>query len=113
MSKKRLSRDGIVYSTDPDFTPGQENVEPEETLSPRLQKLRIRLDTKQRGGKAVTLIEGFSGREADIQDLGKALKGYCGTGGAVKSGEILIQGDQRDKVLQWLLKNGYSGTKKV
>lgn len=103
---------GFVYSTDPDFNfePGQDNI---DTPVPAEQKLRIRLDTKNRAGKAVTLIEGFIGQPNDLEQLGKKLKAYCGTGGSAKDGEIIVQGDQRDKVLQWLLKNGYSKTKKI
>jgi translation initiation factor 1 len=112
MSKKKPNSSGIVYSTDPDFRI-EEDVHQEETAAPRAQKLRVRLDTKQRAGKAVTLIEGFSGRSEDLEDLGKKLKGYCGTGGSVKDGLIIIQGDQRDKILQWLLKNDYSSSKKA
>ena len=112
MSKKKPNSSGIVYSTDPDFRI-EEDISPEETLAPRAQKLRIRLDTKQRAGKAVTLVEGFIGRTEDLEDLGKKLKAYCGTGGSVKDGLIIIQGDQRDKILQWLLKNDYSSSKKA
>lgn len=112
MSKKKPSKDGIVFSTDPSFSYEQEN-EDVQTLSPEQQKLRIRLDTKQRAGKAVTLITGFIGKEEDLEDLGKKLKNFCGTGGSVKDGEILVQGDQRDKVLQWLLKNQYKNSKKA
>jgi len=112
MSKKKPNSSGIVYSTNPDFRI-EEDVYQEETLAPRAQKLRVRLDTKQRAGKAVTLVEGFLGRAEDLEDLGKKLKGYCGTGGSVKDGLIIIQGDQRDKVLQWLLKNGFVKSKKV
>ena len=112
MSKKKSNSNGIVYSTDPGFRL-DEDLPQEETLAPRQQKLRIRLDTKQRGGKAVTLIEGFAGTAADLEDLGKKLKAYCGTGGSVKDGLILVQGDQRDKVLQWLLKHDYSSSKKA
>ena len=77
------------------------------------QKLRIRLDTKHRAGKAVTLINGFIGKEEDVEDLGKKLKSFCGTGGSAKDGEIIVQGDQREKVMQWLVKNGYKQVKKI
>jgi translation initiation factor 1 len=113
MSKKRPNRNGIIYSTDPDFRPEQEESSKEQTLPAAQQKLRVRLDTKHRAGKAVTLVEGFAGTSEDAEDLGKKLKNFCGTGGSVKDGEILVQGDQRDKVLQWLLKNGYKTSKKV
>jgi len=111
MSKKKADSRGFVYSTDPNFhfEATNENI---ETLSPAQQKLKIRLDTKHRGGKAVTLIEGFIGNDEDLQELGKKLKTFCGTGGSAKDGEIIIQGDQREKVLQWLVKNGYSRTSK-
>ncbi len=113
MSKKnKPDNRGFVYSTDPNF--GFEHPEKNVvTLPPAQQKLKIILDTKHRGGKAVTLIENFVGQPEDIEDLGKKLKSFCGTGGSAKDGEIIIQGDQRDKVLQWLLKNGYKQSKKV
>ena len=108
MNKKRKpDQHGFVYSTDPAFRFDAEKNEARETLAPAQQKLRIRLDTKQRGGKAVTLVTGFVGREEDLEVLGKQLKNFCGTGGAAKEQEIIIQGDQREKVLQWLLKQGY------
>jgi len=114
MSKKKISGlGGLVYSTDPDFKIEEEHVAAEETLIPKQQKLRIRLDTKQRAGKAVTLIQDFVGKTEDLETLGKQLKTICGTGGSVKDGEIIIQGDNRDKVLQWLLKNGHSGSRKI
>src|SRR6187399_1537732 len=98
--KSKPDQRGFVYSTDPNFS-FQQDEHSDKTLEPAQQKLKIRLDTKHRGGKAVTLIEGFIGKEEDLEDLGKKLKNYCGTGGAVKDGEIIIQGDQREKVLQW------------
>lgn len=106
-SKKRSNPDGIVYSTDPNFTPQQDEPEQEETLAPAKQQLRVKLDTKQRAGKVVTLVEGFIGKEEDIEKLGKELKTKCGTGGSVKDGLILIQGDYKEKVLKWLLDWGY------
>ncbi|HPG12215.1 MAG TPA: translation initiation factor [Chitinophagaceae bacterium] len=112
MSKKnKPDRRGFVYSTDPSFQ-FEEDQSSEETLLPGQQKLRINLDTKHRAGKAVTLIQSFIGTNDDLETLGKQLKTYCGTGGSVKDGDIIIQGDQREKVLQWLLKNGYKGSKK-
>lgn len=113
MSKKnKPDSRGFVYSTDPQFNfkQGHENF---DTLPAAEQRLKIHLETKRRAGKAVTLVEGFVGREEDLEDLGKKIKTFCGTGGSAKDGEIIIQGDQRDKVLQYLLKNGYSKTKKI
>jgi translation initiation factor 1 len=112
MSKKKAGSGGVVFSTDPDFRPAEEERQAEEALSAKQQKLRIRLDTKQRAGKAVTLVEDFVGLEADLEELGKKLKTVCGTGGSVKDGIILVQGDHREKVLQWLLKNGYTAAKR-
>lgn len=114
MSKKKSTdKNGFVYSTDLAFQFQNEDSEALETALPAQQKLRIRLETKHRGGKTVTLITGFVGKEADLEVLGKSLKNVCGTGGSAKDGEIIIQGDQRDKVLQWLLKNGYGLSKKL
>lgn len=114
MPKKKFNTSGgLVYSTDPDFKLPEENTDEEQTLEPAQQKLRIRLDTKHRAGKAVTLVEGFTGTGPDREELGKKLKSFCGTGGSVKDGEIIVQGDNRDKVLQWLLKNGYKQAKRV
>ena len=113
MSKKNKSdKRGFVYSTDPNFNFEEEN-EYTETLSPSQQKLKIKLDSKRRAGKVVTLIEGFTGKEKDLEELGKKLKAFCGTGGSAKNGEIIIQGDQREKVMQWLKKNGYIQIKNV
>ncbi len=114
MSKiKQNSLGGLVYSTDPNFKPERDIASEEETLLPAQQKLKVRLDTKHRAGKAVTLVEGFVGATSDKEDLGKKLKTFCGTGGSVKEGEIIVQGDNRVKVLQWLLKNGYKTAKRV
>ena len=113
MSKKnKPDARGFVYSTDPDFKFEEDQLSI-ETLQPAQQKLQVRLDTKHRAGKAVTLVKGFIGKEEDIQDLGKKLKSFCGTGGSAKDAEIIIQGDQRDKVMQWLVKNGYKNLKKL
>lgn len=111
MAKSKSGVMGIVYSTEASFK--FEEKKQEITLDPRSQKLKIRLETKHRGGKAVTLIEGFVGTCQDAEELGKKLKSYCGTGGTVKQFEILIQGDNRDKVLNWLNKNGYTLSKKI
>ncbi len=114
MSKKKIqSPGGLVYSTDPNFKLPDENFEEQEIIAPSEQKLKIRLDTKHRAGKAVTLVEGFIGTTADMEDLGKKLKSLCGTGGSVKDGEIIVQGDNREKILQWLQKNGYKSSKKI
>lgn len=114
MSKKKIqSLGGLVYSTDPNFKLREDAGGEQETIDPSQQKLKIRLDTKHRAGKAVTLVEGFIGTTADMEELGKKLKSFCGTGGSVKDGEIIVQGDNRDKILQWLLKNGYKLAKRI
>ena len=116
MNKKKNSLSslgGLVYSTNPDFKLEETANNQQETLAAAQQKLRILLDKKQRAGKKVTLIEGFIGAENDMEELGKKLKAFCGTGGSVKDGEILVQGDNRDKVLQWLQKNGYAAARKI
>jgi len=113
MSKKnKPDSRGFVFSTDPNFKFEEEH-QSDETLLPAQQKLKVRLDTKHRAGKAVTLVEGFIGKDEDLEDVGKKLKSFCGTGGSAKDGEIIIQGDQRDKVMQWFGKNGYKNVKKI
>ncbi|WPQ63980.1 translation initiation factor [Chitinophaga sancti] len=108
MSKKRNSGGGIVYSTDPNFTPAFSEEQSEmNTLPPAQQQLRVKLDTKQRAGKVVTLVDGFVGKDEDLQKLGKDLKTKCGTGGSAKDGQILIQGDYKEKVIKWLQDWGY------
>ena len=110
--KERSFISALVYSTDPsiklDHPEGEETV----TVEPGKQKLNIRLDSKQRAGKTVTLITGFAGRQADLEELAKKLKASCGSGGSAKYREIIIQGDHRDKVTVWLNKNGYTNNKK-
>lgn len=106
-SKKLSNFDGIVFSTNPDQEYSTFEEEIQETLKPEHQDLRLQLDKKQRGGKAVTLISGFKGNEEDLKSLGKILKSKCGVGGTIKDGEILIQGDFRQKVMDLLLIEGY------
>ena len=108
--KHKSDNNGTVYSTNPDFVfdYGEEEV---VTLDPAKQNLRIMLDKKQRGGKKGTLVTGFQGSDYDLAVLGKELKSACGVGGSVKDGEILLQGDFREKVLALLLQKGYSKTK--
>ena len=108
--KHRSDNNGTVYSTNPDFVfdYGEEEA---VTLEPTKQILRVMLDKKQRAGKKVTLITGFQGSDFDLAVLGKELKSACGVGGSVKDGEILLQGDFREKVLALLLQKGYTKTK--
>ena len=106
--KDRLN---IVYSTNPDFQYETECEEETETLSKEKQQLRISLDKRNRGGKMVSLITGFVGKEEDLQALGKMLKVKCGVGGSAKDGEIIIQGDFRNKLLELLHKEGYIKTR--
>lgn len=99
---------GVVFSTNPDFTYDSGDVDEMVTLPAGQQNLRVLLDRKQRKGKEVTLVKGFAGAGDDLKNLGKLLKTRCGTGGAEKNGEILIQGDFCDKVIEILKKEGYN-----
>lgn len=108
--KKRLD---IVYSTNPDYHYNKEGEEISETLPKEKQLLRISLDKRNRNGKSVTLITGFSGNEEDLKGLGKLLKTKCGVGGSAKDGEIIIQGDHREKVLDILQKEGYIKSRRI
>lgn len=110
--KNKADKNGFVFSTDPNFK-FEESAEDVLTLPNNQQKLRVQLETKHRGGKAATIVLGFIGTDDDIEVLGKKIKVACGTGGSVKDKEIIIQGDNREKVLQWLLKNGYTQSKKA
>ena len=112
MTNDWKSRLGVVYSTNPDFQYSTDAQPEAETLAPERQNLRIWRDSKQRGGKVVTLVKGFTGREEDLRELGKLLKTKCGVGGSVKDGEIIIQGDHRDRIVEILTKAGY-GCKKA
>jgi translation initiation factor 1 len=113
MSNKNKNKSGILYSTNPDFEYSEDPIEETLTSPAQKQKLRVMLDKKNRSGKAVTLITGFFGTDEDLESLGKKLKTLCGSGGSAKDGEILVQGDHRDKILKWLLDNGYTQTKKI
>jgi len=107
MSKLKKEKVGVVYSTDTNFEYTYEGSEETETLEPNKQQLRVLLDKKARAGKQVSLITGFIGTNDDLEKLAKLLKNKCGVGGSAKDGEILIQGDFRDKVVEILLKEGY------
>lgn len=106
--KERLN---VVYSTNPDFEYESTEQEEAETLDKRQQKLRVSIEKKGRGGKTVTLVSGFIGTEDDLKGLGKWLKSKCGVGGSVKEGEILIQGEFRQRIIDLLKEEGYSQTK--
>jgi len=109
--KKKKGRIDIVYSTDPDFEYQYDNEE-EETLPKEEQRLRVHIDQKGRGGKEVTIVKGFVGSSEDRKELGKMLKQKCGVGGSVKDGEILIQGNHAEKVVDLLKKVGYRDVKR-
>lgn len=108
---KNKNRVGVVYSTNPDFQYEEYAGHEAETLPPAQQDLRVLLDKKQRGGKQVTIVTGFSGTDEDLKSLGKVLKTKCGVGGSAKEGEIMVQGDHRDKIVALLHKEGYKAKK--
>jgi len=114
MTQKKTSGKnlGLVYSTDPDFVFPSSDDDEVNTPEPARQNLRVHLDRKQRGGKEVTLVTGFTGTQDELDKLGKMLKTKCGVGGAAKNGEIMVQGNHRDRVVQLLIEAGYKQTKK-
>lgn len=109
MSKKNdwKKRDGVVYSTNSNFDFSYQSDEAADTLPPKQQNLKVLLDKNMRAGKQVTLVTGFVGTATDLETLGKMLKTKCGVGGSVKDGEVIIQGDMRDKIVLALQKEGY------
>lgn len=106
MSKRKKEKIGVIYSTNTDYDFEFENED--ETLSPENQHLEVWIDKKHRGGKVATLVKGFVGSKADLKELGKLLKSNCGVGGSAKDGEIIIQGNMREKVMKILAKEGYN-----
>ncbi len=110
MSKKK-NRVNVVYSTNPDFSYEEDQDDEMETLSPEKQQLKVWIDKKQRAGKEASIVKGFVGTESDLKDLAKKIKQACGTGGSVKDGEIIIQGDKRDAIIAMLTKEGYKAKK--
>lgn len=108
--KERLN---VVYSTNPDYSYEVNEEEEQSTLPPAQQRLRVQLDRKNRGGKVVTLVTGFVGSDDDLKELGKLLKSKCGVGGSAKDGEIIVQGDFKQRVLELLKAEGYTQSKPV
>lgn len=106
--KERLN---IVYSTNPDFQYSTDEMEENETIPKQQQRLRVSIEKNHRGGKTVTLVKNFTGTTEDMKELGKILKTKCGVGGSVKDGEIIVQGDFKEKVIDILKKEGYTQTK--
>lgn len=106
--KDRLN---VVYSTNPDFKYDSDDDQEQVSIDKTKQNLRVSLDKKNRGGKVVTLITGFVGTDDEMKELGKMLKSKCGVGGSAKDGEIIVQGDFKQKVTELLIKEGYTKTK--
>lgn len=109
---RKNSGSGFVYSTNPDWEPVFGPANDDTELTPGEQKMRVWLE-RRGGGKVSTIVKDFEGHEDDLKEMGKAIKSACGTGGSVKNNEIIIQGDWRDKAVEWLKKEGYTQTKKA
>lgn len=110
---KKFNKNGIIYSTNPELMRQTEEATERDYLPIDQQKITIRLDKKHRAGKVVTLVTGFDSDFKNLESIGKELKKYCGTGGTVEADEILVQGDTREKIQQWLKKNGYKNIKVI
>ena len=108
--KERLN---VVYSTNPNFNYETDDDEEQVTPPPAQQNIRVQLERKNRGGQVVKHNNGFVGTDNDLKDLGKFLKTKCGVGGAAKDGEIIVQGDFKQKILELLKKEGYTQTKPI
>jgi translation initiation factor 1 len=111
-NKKFTNPTGLVYSTNPDLNL-QQPQEEDDTLPSNEQKLLTGTDKRNRNGKIITFIKGFKGKTSDLEELGKSLRTFCGSGGTVKEGEIIIQGDHKEKVIKWLHQNGFTSSKKI
>lgn len=109
-NKKNKGASGVVFSTDPDYSYNYDDGDTGETLAPGEQNLRVWLDRKS-GGKVATVVRDFEGTDEDLKELGKELKSLCGSGGTAKDGEIMVQGDHRDKIIKHLTSNGYKAKK--
>ena len=107
MSNKNKNKLGVVYSTDPDYAYRSGRGDEEKTLPNRQQQLRVRIEKNHRGGKTVTVVDGFTGKESDLENLAGELKKKCGTGGSAKDGLILIQGEMKERVVKLLTEMGY------
>ncbi len=112
MSKKSKNNSGLVYSTNPNLSWEDEVNDDQESIDSSRQKLYVSIDKKNRGGKEVTLVEGFQGPDDELKELGKTLKSKCGVGGSAKDGEIIVQGNFRDKVMDLLKGMGYQVVRK-